>query len=327
MFNYIGRRLIWMVITLFFISIIGFVLIELPPGDYLTMELERLRTYRGILSEQQIQLLEARYGVGQPLYVKYWKWVSGAIHGDFGQSFQFKKPVTELIGKRLGFSFLLAGLALLFTWLVSIPLGVFAATHKNTLPDYLIAFFQFIGIAIPDFIMAILLMIFAARYFNQDIGGLFSQKYIDAPWSWEKLLDMMKHLWIPVIVVSASSTAWLTRIMRSNLLDVLNKQYIQTARAKGLAESVVIWKHAVRNSLHVLVMMLGGVLPALISGEVIAAMVLALPTVGPLYFDALVQMDMYLAVTVLMFQAIALLVGNLIADLLLAWVDPRVRLE
>jgi peptide/nickel transport system permease protein len=316
-----------MVITLFFISIIGFVLIELPPGDYLTMELERLRTYRGILSEQQIQLLEARYGVGQPLYVKYWKWVSGAIHGDFGQSFQFKKPVTELIGKRLGFSFLLAGLALLFTWLVSIPLGVFAATHKNTLPDYLIAFFQFIGIAIPDFIMAILLMIFAARYFNQDIGGLFSQKYIDAPWSWEKLLDMMKHLWIPVIVVSASSTAWLTRIMRSNLLDVLNKQYIQTARAKGLAESVVIWKHAVRNSLHVLVMMLGGVLPALISGEVIAAMVLALPTVGPLYFDALVQMDMYLAVTVLMFQAIALLVGNLIADLLLAWVDPRVRLE
>jgi peptide/nickel transport system permease protein len=259
--------------------------------------------------------------------VKYWKWISGAVRGDFGDSFQFKKPVTELISKRLGYSFLLAGLALLFTWLVSIPIGVFAATHKNTLPDYLIAFFQFIGIAIPDFIMAILLMVFAARFFNQDIGGLFSQKYIDAPWSWDKLVDMMKHLWIPVLVVSASSTAWLTRVMRSNLLDVLNMQYIQTARAKGLAEVLVIWKHAVRNSLHALVMMLGGVLPALISGEVIAAMVLALPTIGPLYFDALVQMDMYLAVTVLMFQAIALLIGNLIADLLLAWVDPRVRLE
>jgi peptide/nickel transport system permease protein len=327
MLNYIGRRLVWMVITLFFISIIGFFLIELPPGDYLTMEIERLRTYRGVLSDRQIEMLKERYGVDQPMYVKYWKWVSGIARGDFGDSFQFKKPVTELIAKRLKYSFLLAGLALIFTWLVSIPVGVFAATKKNTWPDYLIAAFQFMGIAIPDFILAILLMVFAARYFNQDIGGLFSQQYIDAPWSWPKLLDLMKHLWIPVIVVSASSTAWLTRIMRSNLLDVLNMQYIQTARAKGLKERVVIWKHAVRNSLHVLVMMLGGVLPALISGEVIAAMVLALPTIGPLYFDALVQMDMYLAISVLMFQAVALLIGNLIADLLLAWVDPRVRLE
>jgi peptide/nickel transport system permease protein len=327
MLNYIGRRLLWMVFTLFLVSIIGFILIELPPGDYLDMELNRLRASGVAVDNKMLRQLEERYGVNDPLPLKYWKWISNVVRGDFGDSFQFKKPVAELIWGRLGFSFLLSGTSLLFAWVVSIPVGVYSATHRYTLPDYVIAVVQFIGIAIPDFILAILMMVFAARFLDYDVGGLFSQQYIDAPWSWAKFVNLLSHLWIPVLVVSASSTAWLTRVMRANLLDVLNMQYIQTARAKGLMEVVVIWKHAVRTSLHALVMTLGGTLPALISGEVIAAMVLSLPTVGPLYFDALVQMDMYLAIAVLMMLAAALTVGNLIADLLLAWVDPRVRLE
>jgi peptide/nickel transport system permease protein len=242
-------------------------------------------------------------------------------------SFQFKRPVAELVWGRLGYSFMLSGFALLFAWGVSIPIGVFSATHRYSLPDYVISLIQFVGIAIPDFVMALLMMMFAVRYLGYDVGGLFSQQYVDAPWSWGKFVNLLSHIWIPILVVSAASTAWLTRVMRANLLDVLNQQFIQTARAKGLKENVVIWKHAVRMSLHALVMTLGGTLPALISGEALAATVLGLPTIGPMYFDALVQMDMYLAVAVLMLLAVALTVGNLLADLLLAWVDPRVRLE
>jgi peptide/nickel transport system permease protein len=316
-----------MVVTLFFASIIGFFLIELPPGSYLQSEINRLRNLGGNLNTDQIKQLEVRYGVNDPVYTKYWKWVSGVVVGDFGESFEFKVPVSQLIWGRLALSVTLSLFALIFGWLVSIPLGVYSATHRYTIPDYLITVLQFIGIAVPEFLLALVLMVFASQVLGLDVGGLFSQQYATAPWSWDKFVDLVKHLWIPIVVVAAGSTAWLTRVMRANLLDVLNMQYVQTARAKGLQEGVVIWKHAVRNAIHPLVMALGGVLPALISGEVIVSIVMNLPTSGPLFVNALIKQDMYLAITMLMFLAFLLIVGNLLADLLLAWVDPRVRLE
>jgi peptide/nickel transport system permease protein len=327
MVNFLIRRVIYMFITLFFASIIGFLLIELPPGSYLDSEISRLQALGGNLNQDQIHSLEVRYGVNDPIYVKYWKWASGAVRGDFGESFEFKVPVSQLVWGRLALSITLSLFALLFGWCISIPIGVYSATHRYTIPDYVVTVLQFIGIAVPEFLLALVLMVIASQVWGQDVGGLFSQEYATAPWSFDKFVDLLKHLWIPIIVISAGSTAWLTRVMRANLLDVLNMQYVQTARAKGLQEGVVIWKHAVRNAIHPLVMALGGVLPALISGEVIVSIVLNLPTAGPLYVNALIKQDFYLAITMLMLLAVLLIIGNLLADLLLAWVDPRVRLE
>lgn len=325
--NYLIRRLFYMVITLIFISIMGFALINLPPGSALDAQIEQLRAVGGDMSADQIKSLEARYGLNDPIQVRYWRWVTGAVHGDFGQSFTYNAPVGTLIWERLGLSFLLSFFGLIFAWGLSIPMGVYSATHRYTIPDYIITILQFIGVAVPNFLLALLLMVFAAQVLNADVGGLFSTQYANAPWSWGKLGDLAQHLWIPVIVIAAGSTAWLTRVMRANLLDVLNQQYVQTARSKGLQENVVIWKHATRNALHPLIMAFGTVLPALISGDVIVSIVLNLPTTGPLYINALLEKDMYLAITFLLFLSAMLVVGNLIADLLLAWVDPRVRLE
>ncbi len=327
MLNFIVRRLIYMIVTLFFIAIISFVLIELPPGSYLETEILRLRALGGNIPEAQIRELEARYGVRDPLFVKFGKWFSGVLTGDFGESFQYRRPVSQLIWDRLALSFALSFSSAIFSWLIAIPIGVYSATHRYSIPDYIITFFQFFGVAIPAFLLALVLMTIASRLWGQDIGGLVSNEFSGQPMSMAKFLNILQHLWIPIVVISIGSTAWLTRVMRANLLDVLNSQYIQTARAKGLAERRVIWKHAVRNSLHPLIMALGGILPALISGEVIASIVLNLPTVGPLMGNALIQQDMYLAITLLMFLSVALLVGNLLADLLLAWIDPRVTLE
>jgi peptide/nickel transport system permease protein len=327
MVTFLARRLIYMVLTLVFVMIISFLLIELPPGSYLDSELSRLRQLGGDVSQDQIRALEIRYGVNDPITVKFWKWFSRALVGDFGESFEYKVPVGPLIWGRLGFSVLLAFSALLFSWLVSIPLGVYSATHRYTIPDYIITILQFAGTAIPQFLLALVVLVFASRTLGMDTGGLFSPQYVSAPWSWDKFVDFLKHVWIPIVVLSAGSTAWLTRVMRANLLDVLNMQYVQTARAKGLTENVVTWKHAVRNSLHPLIMAAGGILPALISGEVIISIVLNLPTTGPLLVNSLIKQDMYLAITMLMFLSIMLIIGNLLADLALAWVDPRVRLE
>jgi peptide/nickel transport system permease protein len=327
MLNFIIRRLLYMVVTLFFISIISFILIELPPGSYLDTELQRLRQLGGNMSQDQIDALIKRYGFNDPPHIKYWKWISGVVRGNFGESFEWKQPVSQLIWGRLGFSLLLSFCSILFSWVVSIPLGVYSATHRYTIPDYLITILQFAGVAIPQFLIALMLMVFASRMLGQDVGGLFSRQYIDAPWSFDKFVDLLKHLWLPIVVLSLSSTAFLTRVMRANLLDVLNMQYVQTARAKGLKENNVVWKHAVRNALHPLIMAAGGILPALISGEVIVSIVLNLPTTGPLFINALIKQDMYLAVTFLMMLSIMLVIGNLLADLALAWVDPRIRLE
>lgn len=322
---FIVRRLLYMVVTLVVISFLGFVLIQAPPGDALSAEIQRLQALGSNVSQEQITALRKQYGLDDPLYVQYWKWASGFVVGDFGQSFTHRAPVNDLIWGRLGMTLLLTGGSLLLAWLIAIPIGVYSATHRYSGPDYVITLVQFIGVAVPEFLLALLVLVFASRYLGADIGGLFSTEYQNAAWSLGKLLDLMSHLWIPVLVISASSTAWLTRVMRANLLDVLNQQYVQTARAKGLKETKVIWKHAVRNAVHPLIMALGTTLPVLIGGEAIVSIVLNLPTIGPLFIDALVKQDMYLAVTLLMFLSFLLIIGNLLADILLAWVDPRIR--
>jgi len=325
MVTFILRRLVYMVITLFVISILSFLLITLPPGSALDAEISKLRAQGSNLSQQQVDDLVKQYGVNDPIYTQYIKWAKGLIHGDFGESFTYHQPVRDLIGSRIVFSIILTLGATIFAWVVAIPIGVYSATHRYNLPDYAITVVQFVGVAIPEFLLALLVLVFAAFALGLDVGGLFSPRYQDAPWSSAKLVDFLKHVWVPILVIAASSTAWLTRVMRANLLDVLNQQYVMTARAKGVKESRVIWKHATRNAINPLIMALGTSLPALISGEAIVGIVLNLPTTGPLFITALQNQDMYLAVTLLMFMSLLLIVGNLLADLLLAWVDPRVR--
>jgi peptide/nickel transport system permease protein len=327
MLNYFFRRLGYMVITLAIVTVLGYIIIELPPGSYVETEIQRLQRQGGTMSMSQVDALYRRYGLDQPAYVRFWKWVSGFARGDFGEAFMYNMPVSKLIGARLGFTVMISLLTLVFSWVVAIIIGVYSATHRYSAPDYIITVLQFIGLAVPNFMLALILMMFAQQVLHLEVGGLFSRQYENAPFSFAKFVDLLKHLWIPIIVIGASGTAWLSRVMRANLLDVLNMQYVQTARAKGLHENAVIWKHAVRNAIHPLIMVLGGSLPAIISGETIVAIVLNLPTTGPLYFNALLSQDMYLAGTFLMFLAIMLLIGNLAADMLLAWVDPRIRYE
>lgn len=327
MLNYLFRRVGYMLVTLVIVTVLGFIMIELPPGSYVETEILRLQRAGGTMSMEQVKALYRRYGLDQPAYVRFWKWISGFVRGDFGEAFAYNMPVSELIGARLAFTMLISLMTLIFSWVVAIFVGVYSATHRYTAPDYLITVLQFIGLSVPNFMLALILMMFFQQVLDVEVGGLYSRAYQNAPWSFAKFIDLVNHLWIPVIVIGAGGTAWLSRVMRANLLDVLNMQYVQTARAKGLKENRVIWKHAVRNAIHPLIMVLGASLPAIVSGETIVAIVLNLPTTGPLYFQALLRQDMYLAGTFLMFLAIMLLVGNLLADMLLAWVDPRIRYE
>ncbi|MCD6287116.1 MAG: ABC transporter permease, partial [Anaerolineae bacterium] len=322
MTGYILRRLGYMLVTLVMVTIVGFALIELPPGSYLEFHVQQLRNQGGDVTQAQIQALERRYGLNDPVYVKFWKWISGFPKGDFGESFQHQRPVSELIWDRLGYTVAISVFTLILSWSIAIVVGVYSATHRYTIPDYTITALQFAALAIPNFLLALVLMVFLQQVFGTHVGALFSSEYRDAPWSVMKVLDLLGHLWVPVLILGVSGTAWTSRVMRANLLDVLNMQYVQTARAKGVPERTVIWKHAVRNALHPLVMTLGMSLPGIISGETVVATVLNLPTSGPIYFQALMQQDMYLAGTFLVFLSVALLIGNLIADITLAWLDP-----
>ena len=340
MFQYILRRLGYMAVTMVIVSILGYIIIELPPGSYVDAEVSRLRALGGNMAPDQIAALYQRYGLDKPPIERFLKWSiglsidkgqvsfkGGIITGDFGQSFQYNLEVNKLIWDRLGLTLLFSMFSLIFSWVIAIAAGVYSATHRNSVPDYIITIFQFIGLSMPSFLLALLLMVFAQDVLHVEVGGLFSSAYTNAPMSFAKFLDLLNHMWIPIVVIGASGTAWLSRVMRANLLDVMNMQYVQTARAKGLTENTVTWKHAFRNAIHPLIMVLGGSLPGIISGETIVALVLNLPTTGPLYINALLQKDMYLAGAFLIMLALALLVGNLLADILLAWVDPRIRYE
>ena len=327
MFAYIARRFLYMIVTLFFISIIGFTIINLPSGTYLDAHIATLRQQGTSTSTEQIAALTQKYGLDKPIYEQYWTWITGFVVGDFGRSFRYDRPVKELIWSRLGFTMLIASATLLLTWAVAIPIGIYSATHQYSVGDHAFTIAGLAGISVPSFLLALVLMVVAQRSFGVSVGGLFSAEYVNAPWSWAKFVDLLNHLWIPVLVLVASGTAGLMRLMRGNLLDIVNMQYIQAARARGQSERIVIFKHAVRNAIHPLIMTLGMSLPFIISGSMVLSIVMGLPTTGPLYFNALRDQDMYLAGTFLMMLSILLVVGNFIADLLLAWIDPRIQFE
>lgn len=328
MLQYIIKRILYMIPTLLVISMVSFIIIQLPPGDYLDTLIATMASQGEDVNYEAMRALEDRYGLGQPIYVQYYKWISNIIlRGDFGQSFTWNKAVSEIIWDRLLLTFVLSLASLLFVWVVAFPVGIYSAVKQYSVGDYIATFLGFIGLATPNFMIALILMYIAFKVFNQSVGGLFSPEYIDAAWSWARVGDLLAHLWIPVIIIGTAGTAGLIRIMRANLLDELKKPYVTTARAKGVSETRLLFKYPVRTALNPFVSTVGWVLPELVSGEAIVAIVLSLPTTGPILLRALLQQDMYLAGSFIMMLSTLTVVGTLVSDLLLAWLDPRIRLE
>jgi len=328
MLAYILRRVLLMIPTLFVISVISFIALQLPPGDYLTSYAAQLTTQGEYIDEQSLNSLRERYGLGEPVYVQYGKWVYGIItRGDWGQSMEWQKPVKDLIGEALGLTVALAVFSLLISWLIAIPMGVYSATHQYSIPDYLMSIFSFLGVGVPAFLWALIIMYFAQTQLGLNVGGLFSQQYLSAPWSWGKVVDLLKHLWIPALIVAIENTAGDLRTTRANLLDEVNKPYVELARAKGLSEGRLIWKYPVRVALNPFFSTVGWSLANRISSITLMSVVLSLQTTGPLQLRALTSQDMYLAGSILVLLSTLTVVGTLVSDILLAWVDPRIRLE
>jgi peptide/nickel transport system permease protein len=326
MLRYILKRVLWAIPTLVAISMVVFFIIQLPPGDYLTALLANMREAGENVDASQIESLRSTYGLDEPFIVQYWLWFSKIVFaGDFGTSFLYNRPVSQLIWERLGMTFLLAFAGMLFVWLLAFPIGIYSAVRKYSPGDYLASFVGFLGLATPNFLIALVLMYYSFVWFGQSVGGLFSPEYVDAPWSWAKCVDFLSHAWIPIVILGTSGTASLIRIMRANLLDELPKPYVVTARAKGLPESAVIVRYPVRVALIPFVSRLGWELPDLISGATILGIVLSLPVTGPLLIEALLAQDMYLAGSFIFMKSVLTVVGTLISDLLLAWLDPRIR--
>ena len=326
MLRYVIRRLVYMIPTLFGMSVIAFLIIQLPPGDYLTSMIAMMTDSGQNVDPAQVARLREIYGFDDPAWLQYWKWISGILfRGDFGYSFEWNRPVADLIWERIGSTLAISIASLLFVWAVSLPIGIYSAIRRHSIGDYGFTLLGFIGLAVPNFILALTLMYLSYKYLGQSVGGLYSPDYVDAPWSWAKLLDLIAHLWIPIIVIGTHGTAALIRILRANLSDELNKPYVITAKAKGLPEYKVVLKYPVRIALNPFVSAIGWVLPELISGATITAIVLNLPTAGPLLLRALISQDMYLAGSFILLMGVLTLIGMLVSDMLLALLDPRIR--
>jgi peptide/nickel transport system permease protein len=322
---YVLRRLIWSIPFFFAVSLVAFALIQAPPGDYLTTFAATLAQSGDIVDQQRLEALRERFGLNQPFLVQYWKWISGVVRGDFGISFEWQQPVSDLIWERMALSVILAAATLLFTWAVAFPIGIYSAVRKYSIGDYVFSALGFIGLSLPNFLLGLVLMYVAVVEFGADVSGLFSAEYQQAPWSWAKVMDLLAHLWIPVIILGTSATASLIRIMRANLLDELYKPYVTTARAKGLSEWRLLVKYPVRLALNPFVSTIGWAFPQLVSGSVIISFVLSLPTAGPLLLQALLAQDMFLAGAFILLLCARSIVGMLISDILLAVIDPRIR--
>ncbi|HEV7346198.1 MAG TPA: ABC transporter permease [Devosia sp.] len=325
MVGFIIRRSIAMLLTLVAVSIVAFAIIQLPPGDYLTSYIAALSSTGDQVDPRVIENLRVQYGLGEPFYVQYWKWVTGILQGNFGHSFEWKRPVSELIWGRLGNSIMLEGLAVMVMWLIALPIGIYAAVRKYSLGDYLATVLGFIGLAVPNFFFALIVMYLAFVWFGETIGGLYSPEFETARWSLPRVWDFLSNAWIPVLVLATAGTAELIRILRANLLDELKKPYVTTARAKGLTEFRTIMKYPVRLALNPLISTIGWLLPALVSGSVIVSVVMNLPTAGPMLLRSLTTQDMYLAGAIILLLSVLTVVGTLISDILLAWMDPRIR--
>ena len=329
MLFYFIRRLMYMLIVLFIMSLISFVIIQLPPGDFVTSYVaQQIASGRGPSDRQAYEAqLRRQYGLNQPIYVQYTKWIGKMLHGDLGQSLAWRKPVLELISERFLTTISLTLFTLVFIYVVAVPIGIYSATHQYSLGDYTFTLIGFSGMSIPQFLFALVLMALFYKYFGLGIGKLFSPQYETAAWSVGKFMDMLKYLPVPIIVVGLAGTAGIIRVMRGCLLDELRKQYVVTARAKGVKERSLLFKYPVRVALNPIVSTIGWDIPWIISGQAIAAIVLNLPTLGPLLFQALLTQDMYLAGSIILFLCSLTVIGTFVSDLILAWIDPRIRYE
>jgi peptide/nickel transport system permease protein len=316
-----------MIPTLLIISALIFTIIELPPGDYFESYIAELKAQGENVNTEQIDALRAQYGFDQPVVIRYFDWVWGMLHGDFGYSFEYQLPVNEVVGDRLWLTMLVSFVTIVFTWLIAFPIGIYSATHQYSWGDYGLTFLGLLGLAIPNFMLALILMYFANIWFGTSIGGLMDREFLAEPMSWAKAKSIMSHLWIPVIIVGTAGTAGMIRRLRANLLDELRKQYVTTAKAKGVPPMRALVKYPLRMSLNFFIADIGSILPAIISGAEITAIVLSLETTGPMLIRALQSQDMYLAGSFLMFLAFLTVIGVLISDLALAALDPRIRLQ
>jgi peptide/nickel transport system permease protein len=327
MLKFILRRVLLFVPTLLAVSVVTFVLIQLPPGDYLTTIIYELEESGEEVDEALLAALRKRYGLDQPMYIQYLRWIGSIVlRGDFGYSMAHNRPVADLIWERLLWTLVISFSTLVVTWAIAFPVAIYSATHQYSIGDYLSTFVGFVGRGIPNFMIALILMWIGFSVFGFGIGGLFSEEFRRAPWTWRKFVDLLQHLWVPLVVLGTGGTAGLIRITRANLLDELRKPYVITGRAKGLTERRVVWKYPVRVALNPFISSVGYVLPGLISGSTIISVVLSLPTTGPLLLSALLSQDMYLAGSFLFMLSVLTVLGTLISDILLAWVDPRIRL-
>lgn len=326
MFRYIVHRLLVMIPTLFVISAIVFTIIQLPPGDYIEVKINELKAQGENVDEAKIQFLREHYGLDRPLHEQYLGWVGGLVVGDLGFSFEYNRPVADVVGDRLILTIVVSIATIILAWIIAFPIGIYSATHQYSWGDYGLTFLGFIGLATPNFLLALVLMYLADRWFGTSIGGLMDPEYIGAPWSWGKVGSILEHLLIPAIVIGTAGTASLIRRLRANLLDELQKQYVVTGRAKGLPPFRLLMKYPLRMSLNFFIADVGSLLPTIISGAEVVAIVMSLPTTGPMFIDALQSQDMYLAGSFLMFLAMLTVVGMLISDLALAALDPRIRL-
>lgn len=327
MLAYIIRRAALAVVTLLAISILSFAIIQLPPGDFGTTYIASMSAGGASVSEGDIQAMREQYGLDKPMTVQFVRWMGQMLQGNFGMAMEWNRPVKDVIGDRLMLTVVVSLAAIIFTWALALPIGIYSAVRRYSIGDYIFTFIGFIGLAVPGFMLALIVLYVGFRYFDANVGGLFSPDLADAPWNWIKIKDMLNHLPIPAVVLGLSGTAQMIRIMRSNLLDELRKPYVMTARARGLSELRVIMKYPVRVALNPFVSTIGYLLPYIVSGSIIISLVLSLPTVGPLLLKALVAQDMFLAGTIVLLLGVMTVIGTFISDLLLMWVDPRIRLE
>ncbi len=327
MLSYIVRRLLIMAPTLLAISAIIFVIIQLPPGDYFESMINQIQARGESVDMHRIEFLRQQYGFDRPMWEQYLVWVWGMLQGDMGYSFEFELPVNEVVGDRLYLTALVSFATILFTWIVSFPIGLYSAARQYSWGDYTLTFVGFIGLATPNFLLALVLLYIANVMFGTSVGGLMDTQYIDQPWTWGKFFSVLEHLWIPVIVIGTSGTAAMIRRLRANLLDELEKQYVVTARAKGLSPLRLLIKYPFRIAMNFFIADIGSMLPSIISGAAVVEIVLSLPTTGPMLLGALQSQDMYLAGSFLMFLAFLTVIGVLVSDMALAMLDPRIRLQ
>ena len=328
MVTYIVRRLLYAVVMLVLVSFASFVLINLPPTDFLAQKLVQLEARGDPSARGQIETYRKRYNLDKPFMWQYTNWAVNFLKGDFGESFEYERPVREMLGHRVTMTIILGVASLIVVWLLAIPLGVYSAVKQYSLGDQIITTLSFLGLGMPGFLLALLILYFAITKLNIEATGLFSQQYADAPWSGGRIVDLLKHLWIPALISAITGVGGLTRIMRGNLLETLGQPFVEAARARGLMNSTVIWKHAVRIAINPLIVILGSeAIPGIIGGAGLVSVVLNLPTIFPLFITSLIHLDMYLAGTCIVLITLLVLVGNLLADIALAWADPRIRLD